>query len=330
MNQIIRKVAKRILVSIGYVLISEEVFESYLQLEKASQGIPPEILCKNFHKQGASLIFFDYGILELCDKRNTFWATHDSGLFSCLTTTINTLTMILPQGRSVNVVRNTLNMNYYKNTRYSETWNIFFRDPSEEQVNSACYSLMHCSLKRDLIVDHHSIYSEQAALNRWHEWLYPIIDGYLSPSVKVKRLANFFLRSYNISASDTLAVYFRGTDKSKEIAMVAPAVYFQEIDGQLSLNPKIKLFIQTDEMTFWQACLARYGSRCVRLTELPLSSNGQPTFASSSSRLQDGLDLLAAVKALGHCGGLVTNSGNVALFLAIEFLRQNKPVTQLI
>lgn len=315
---------------LGYTLISNEVYDSFRAMERSSQGLPPEIISSAFQSLPSNLLILEHGMLQLRDQNSVFWPTHDSGLFSCLTTTLNSLLFLAKNHYSVSNICNKFNMNFYKDIRYSSTWNFLFKEPINLPFESLNFLLQCREPATAFYLDQHGSYNIQAKDCQWSMWLYSFLDSYLTPADQVFERSQEFINRYGLANSEIATVYYRGTDKSKEIAHVPLSSYFSEIDTLIYKSPDVRLLIQTDEYAFWHECSSRYGRHCFRINEMPLSTTSQPTFSDSNSRLQDGIDLIAMVKAIGRTSHLITNSGNVALFLSIEFARRGFPIIQLI
>ena len=329
MKRFVSSIAANAFRKLGYTLISNEVYDSFRAMERSSQGLPPEVISSAFQSVPKKLLILEHGMLQFCNQKNIFWPTHDSGLFSCLTTTVNSLLHLAIDRHYVAEICNKFNMNYYKEPRFSETWNTLFKVPIDSPSDSINFLLKDRDPVISFSLDQHKSYNVQAKHCDWSKWLYSFLDSCLSPADQVLERSQEFIDRYSLADSEIASVYYRGTDKSKEIAHVSISRYFKEIDAIISKSPNIRLLIQTDEYAFWQDCCSRYGHKCFRIRELPLSTSSKPTFSDSNSRLQDGIDLIAMVQAIGKTSHLITNSGNVALFLAIEFTRRGIPVIQL-
>jgi hypothetical protein len=78
----------------------------------------------------------------------------------------------------------------------------------------------------------------------------PLIHKYFSPSGKIKEIVNNLEKKYNLDYENTVAVYYRGTDKKKETILASFEEFYNQIIKIININENIKILIQTDAQQF--------------------------------------------------------------------------------
>ncbi len=150
----------------------------------------------------------------------------------------------------------------------------------------------------------------------------PFIERHFRPSARALDIQHRLVRRYNIDPAKTLAVVYRGTDKSTEVRL-APAEHYVALARRLlMLNPTHRLWIQTDEWAVRQAFRRAFGERCFYLHEMPVSSNGKVVHqldeqALQMDRSEFGVLLVAVNSLLAQCDVVINHTGNMALWLCL-------------
>ncbi len=150
----------------------------------------------------------------------------------------------------------------------------------------------------------------------------PFIQRHFQPSAQALEIQERLITRYNIDPAKTLAVVYRGTDKSTEVKL-APAEHYVALAHQLlMLNPGHRLWIQTDEWVVRQAFRRAFGERCFYLHEMPVSNNGKVVHqldeqALQMDRSEFGVMLVAVNSLLARCDVVVNHTGNMALWLCL-------------
>ena len=80
--------------------------------------------------------------------------------------------------------------------------------------------------------------------------LTPIIQNYFSPSFHVTEMMRILEEKYKIISENTLAVYYRGTDKACETQLGSFDDFYSQIRTILDKKPGLSILVQTDSAPF--------------------------------------------------------------------------------
>ena len=149
--------------------------------------------------------------------------------------------------------------------------------------------------------------------------LNPYIQNYFLPSDIVKAKLQEFERRYNIEYENTIGLCYRGTNKWIEIAQIQPEYYVQEVKRLVTMDPGLRILIQTDQQQIRDRFVRALGERAFFLSELPVSSSPNPVHVMSEtergiSNFELGVRFLAAVTILPKCHYTITHTGSVGLW----------------
>lgn len=259
---------------------------------------------------------------------STLWATHDAGLFSCLTTIMWSMIDLARLGHTCYAIDNTFGMQSFKEAAFTSTYETLFAKRSRKEVDT----IFGCSPNKLTHFDHHSNFEQIIRLHLGDRWSREFVEAYMEPSTEVKLIADNFDRKYRISSAPTVLVCYRGTDKYTEIQPTPIAAYYEQLDRVLGAVPMAEILIQTDQAQIRDAFLQRYGTSCKFICELPVTRgkivlhrerrlSGNPECFAKN--------LYAMCLMAGRCHTLITHTGNVGFFLALQALLAGKTVIQL-
>ena len=144
-----------------------------------------------------------------------------------------------------------------------------------------------------------------------------LIESHFAPSERVQERMHNFENQYKIDYETTLAVNYRGTDKSREVRPTAIKVWVKEVDKALRrMPPQSRILMQSDDENAFQELMKVFGDRSIVLEELPRSSSGLPVheILKPGYRLDFAQNLLAMTQIISRCHTVVTHTGNVALW----------------
>lgn len=272
---------------------------------------------------------YKYGIWQESpgSGRITLFPTHQYGFFSCLATTMWTVLYMQSQGILPDDIVNQYSMDLFKEVRGSNTWHELFCKPSQEQIS--LFNNIESILSTPF--DHRTQYQEVYENHLGEDWVSQYLRTYMTPSDEVMTTAKLFVREQSIS-SDTIAVYYRGTDKHTEVEPTPLSVYFRELDELIVALPRSRIIIQTDQLQVRDAFLDRYGERCGYITQLPVTAGSQAIHnipQTSRARGESTKKLYAMCIALSKSRLLLTCTSNVGFFIALHMFVQGKKVIQL-
>lgn len=145
----------------------------------------------------------------------------------------------------------------------------------------------------------------------------PFITKYFNISENIKDLILKIEQVYNINYENTVAVLYRGNDKSTETQIGSYEEYFnkaQEINERFS---DIRFFIQTDEIEFRDMFKKRF-KNSFYIHELPAINSNRSlvihNVINQSHRKNFASLFLAATICISRCSAIITHSGNCGVW----------------
>ena len=232
--------------------------------------------------------------------------THSHGFFSNCTITLGCLTWIHPAEKYVKV-------NWPLQDRWRDHYqagiNLF------DQYFLPNINLDSHALAKLLPVDHHGVYRDLS-----FDKLKPYIQNYFVPTEIVRRKADEFIQRYDIDYDNTVALCYRGTDKFTELTPIPPRYYAAEAQRLIRKNPRLRVFVQTDQKQVRDILMKELGESAFYLNELPVSKSLIGVHAISSedrglTNFEFGTALLAVVMICANCKYVITHTGNVGLWI---------------
>lgn len=144
------------------------------------------------------------------------------------------------------------------------------------------------------------------------------IRKYYTPSGKVRSRVDYLCKKYEIDVENTIAVYYRGTDKSTELLPTPVESYIQKTQEILKRQPELRIFVQTDQKQIRDILLSAFGSRAFYLDDLPVteSSTGVHKLITEN-KLNFAIDFLATTIIMSRCKYVVTGTGNVSCWTVL-------------
>jgi hypothetical protein len=277
-----------------------------------------------------NLQLYNYGVLtrpSLESPRWTLFPTHNSGLFSCLTTTIWTLSEAMHSGICCTRINNKFGMHEFKRNWNRDEWSYLFRQPGKTEAEELSLSPQ----RAHGYFDQHGDYTRIVTQERSVAWFGKLLSTYFHPSDEVRDRARFFIEKYAISPDHTIAVCYRGTDKHTEITPTPLSQYFDYVDQEIAKTQNSRVLIQTDQLQVRDLFLARYKQNCSFINELPATSgNTVLHYTNLRGDPRDfAINLYAMTLALANTKQLITHTGNVGFFLSLHRILQSKNLIQL-
>lgn len=132
-------------------------------------------------------------------------------------------------------------------------------------------------------------------------------------------------RNYYQIDSNTLGIQIRGTDKKNEL----PEIQLEKIYQLIDENIADKIFVATDDKTYLDAILNRYGSKVIYDSTISISNDKQPLHLNASNRFQINEEVLSNVYLLSCCGSLLYSFSNVSLLALILGVHNFKTIHHL-
>jgi hypothetical protein len=130
--------------------------------------------------------------------------------------------------------------------------------------------------------------------------------------------------SSGVSSERSIAIYYRGTDKSTEVGLAPVSEYIQAANDILQKSAEdLEIIIQTDQEQVRDAILAHFGQRCRFFKDLPVTRGSTAIhhlkFGEEimMSREDFAKKMIAATIILSRCAYVITATGNVGAWISI-------------
>jgi hypothetical protein len=144
------------------------------------------------------------------------------------------------------------------------------------------------------------------------------------PSSSVMNMVNTMITSSGLSPERSVAIVYRGTDKSSELRQPSIDDYIQVANKILRQGPPdLDVVIQTDQEQARDKIAASFGGRCRFFNELPVTRGNiaihQLEFGTEimMDREEFAKRIMAAAIILSRCAYIITYTGNVGAWIAI-------------
>lgn len=173
----------------------------------------------------------------------------------------------------------------------------------------------------------------------------PYIDKYFSPSQRVLDKVEYYKTKYNIYPNNTIAVYFRGTDryihKFEHDVATKPLLITEKLKEIQEKNPNLIILLQSDDLTAITS-ISKNVKNCISISEpnFKPSDDGYPIHYGSldrkelaiicyycvegnnrSSLFEDGIqhaiDYIAFLILASQCKFIVTHTGHGPLWMLL-------------
>jgi hypothetical protein len=149
-----------------------------------------------------------------------------------------------------------------------------------------------------------------------------VMRRYFQPSEKARAFQSKWIARYDIDPARTIAVIYRGTDKSTELTLASPLAYVDQAKKILERHPDFRILIQTDELAVRDLFVEEFGSRCFFIEDMPVSRHGVVVHELDDASLQRdrgefGVMLIAVTELLSRAAFVVNHTGNLALWVCL-------------
>ncbi len=149
-----------------------------------------------------------------------------------------------------------------------------------------------------------------------------VMQRYFQTSEKARAFQSKWIARYGIDLAKTIAVIYRGTDKSTELSLASPLAYVDRARTILERHPDFRILIQTDELAVRDLFVGEFGSRCFFIEDIPVSRHGVVVHELDDASLQRdrgefGVMLVAVTELLSRAAFVVNHTGNLALWVCL-------------
>lgn len=248
------------------------------------------------------------------------------GFYSCSTETVSIIIYLLNRGYIPKIIDYSRAAWLYKIDPYSDIFNDIFKidDNLNIEINQNIKEPPYegkwwCNTCRDHF-DKNLIEHSQK-----------IVRKYFNASEVVSEYKQKIVEKYQINFEKTLGVYYRGTDKTCELEVMASVdQYINFCRNFLEKNQDFRILIQSDENRVIESFKETFGERCFSIEESCFKDEQYETVPEDSRgkgihfRLHHMKDIHptttiqwfdAAVRCISECKNVLTYTGNISLFM---------------
>jgi hypothetical protein len=247
--------------------------------------------------------------------------THNAGFFSCCSVKLHEIVDFINSNKKLpDSVDSSQQFEWYKNDKNKDT-DITF-DYFENYNNITDVDVIHP-------INYHNSHQFKNYNDLDYNCLTPLIKKYFSPSVKINEIVNNIENKYNIVHDNTIAVYYRGTDKYSETKLAPFDEFYKQIIQMVNINTNIKILLQSDSARFIDYINDKNLKNIVIINEniSSYTNNGIHNEQSSNTNYYHMLNFLSTIIILSKCKYIICSSGNCSIW--IMFYRgNNKNVIQ--
>lgn len=154
-----------------------------------------------------------------------------------------------------------------------------------------------------------------------YKLLTPLILKYFYPSLKIVDIFNKLQQKYDIIYDNTLAVYYRGTDKHTETPLASFNDFYEQIIKIVKNNNNIKILIQTDTASFIDYINHKDLKNIIIINENAVSYSNLGIHNVRGGNYEHMLYFLSTVLMISKCKYIICGSGNCSLWMMLY--RQN-------
>jgi len=140
----------------------------------------------------------------------------------------------------------------------------------------------------------------------------PFISKYFSVTPEILEIANSLIRKYKLTPPNTIAVYYRGTDKGTETSLGSFSDFKIKVQ---KVRTTEKVIVQTDSAEFLEAMVEgedflRIEENSVTHGEKGIHLQNTPTVNYEAIKY-----FLATILIMARCKSIICSSGNCSLWL---------------
>jgi hypothetical protein len=154
--------------------------------------------------------------------------------------------------------------------------------------------------------------------NLHYEYIIPLIKKYFSPSVKINEIIGNIEKKYNFEYDNTVAVYYRGTDKIIETQLASFDEFYKQIIEITNKNKNIKILIQTDTAQFIDYINSKNLENIIIINENKTSyKNIGIHNEEKNENYYQMFYFLSTVVIISKCKYIICSSGNCSIWMML-------------
>jgi hypothetical protein len=236
--------------------------------------------------------------------------SHNAGFFSCCSVALNKIVLYINKNKTFPEKVDTSDcFTRYKPKITDDITYDFFELPNDSKF------LFTNNIK-------YSYANNQEHRNKDFINIIPIIKKYFVPSLQIKTLSDKFKKNYNICYEKCIAVYYRGTDKIKEIKLDSFESFQNQLNKLLLIveNNDVQILLQSDSAQFLDYMTNNNKNKnIIIIKELAPSytSKGTHFERTKEQNYIDIKNLFAIVLIMSKCKYIICNNGNVVQWMIL-------------
>ena len=234
---------------------------------------------------------------------------HNAGFFSCCSVKlVEILRYIYYMQKEPKIVDSSKLFIMYKKNINDDIFDFF-----EHYNNTTNINIKDATLSYDAWTQF-TKYSEMD-----YKFVKSIIKKYFSPSNKINKIISDIEQKYNIKHNNTLAVYYRGTDKYKETQLSPFGEFYEQIIGLVNKNKNIKILLQSDCARFIDYITNKKIKNIFIIEENNTSytHKGIHYEQTSDENYYDMLNFLSTIIIMSMCKYIICSSGNCSVWMML-------------
>ena len=230
---------------------------------------------------------------------------HNAGFFSCCSVRLEEIVKFTNKYRKLpTIVDSSRQFVWYKAYNKDVTFDYF---EHYDNINDVSGQL-------PIDYDNDKQFSNYSELD--YERITPLVKKYFSPSDEVNTRVDYLEKKYSIDYDNTVAVYYRGSDKCRETKIPSFHEFYLQILEIVKRNKDIKVILQTDSYEFIEYMQKMKLENIVIIIENLYSLRGKGVHNEHSPTInyKHMFDFLPTLIILSKCKYIVCNSGNCSIW----------------
>lgn len=246
-------------------------------------------------------------------NKDTVYMNHNSGFFSCCSVLLNHIVNYIAYYKKLpKIIETHKTFKLYKN-KDDINRDITF-DYFEHYDNFKDIDIISLNIN----YQHTHQFYEYANLDYTN--IAPLIKKYFSPSVKINKYVNDIEKKYNIVHDNTIAVYYRGTDKYSETKLAPYDEFYNQIINITNTNNNINILLQTDSADFIDYINEKNLKNVIIIDENKTSYSNKGIHNEQKNNdinYQDMFYFLSTIIIMSKCKYIICSSGNCSLWIML-------------
>lgn len=275
------------------------------------------------------MIFLKITLIKFM-SRPILKTTWNAGFFSCCTNILREVTRFHHKNNILPVLDSSEQWELYKDNGIEDTRVYWFRivqSKTEGDISNRLFSrkndideFVFENFSNTIIypkVCNDDQYNNYKEIN--YNYTNKIVDTYFQVSDEVKELSNKIITKYGIDVNNTIAVLYRGNDKSLETNLPSYEDMLEKILEVKNNFPDKKIFIQSDEIEFCKFIRCNISEVLIidETKKINKSKNAVQYTLRKGERLIYAQTFLAVLLIISNCSRIILNSGNVGLWACL-------------